>query len=81
MLRFPRSRGGSPEVIWLPGMQIVVPPLARGFPLGLRGPYDADAGSPARAGIDRFPGRPEATASRFPRSRGDRPSASCQSGI
>ena len=57
----------------------MAPPLARGSTPERPVPPDGVHGSPARAGIDRRPAGRCRSASRLPRSRGDRPGQQCSS--
>ncbi len=73
--RFPRSRGDRPPKLRTEGEAPVVPPLTRGSTAPRDGRSPVQRGSPAHAGIDPRRRPVTDTTMRFPRSRGDRPSA------
>ncbi len=71
----PRARGDGPQVFDLALSQLTAPPRTRGWTGSPPFQNDAFPGSPAHAGMDRWPTLPTWPSSWLPRARGDGPGA------
>ena len=78
---FPRTRGDAPALAQGSGHVALVPPHARGCTGSTTGRSRPAPGSPARAGMHRWPAAARAGRAGFPRTRGDAPLSGLVIGI